>query len=147
MIEGLETRPVAIIGGGFQGRRIALMWASQGRPVIVFDKVEAARDATKTYFQAEASAFALDGVAGELTVSDDLARSVKDAWLVIEAVPEVLNLKRTIFQELERHAPVDCILATNSSSYKSRDVSQDLSSQHRVCNIHYFRPPEVCAFV
>ncbi|KAM0748449.1 3-hydroxybutyryl-CoA dehydrogenase FadB3 [Meredithblackwellia eburnea MCA 4105] len=139
------SRPVTIIGGGFQGRRIALMWASQGRPVIVFDKWESARTQTVEYFEENAGKLAKDEKPGPLTVTDDLKIALKNPWLVIEAVPEILILKRSVFKDLESLAPNDCIFATNSSSYKSAEVCEEIEAKDRVCNIHYFRPPEVVA--
>lgn len=59
---------------------------------------------------------------GKVEATDDLASSVKRSWLVFEAVPEVLKLKEDTFAELERSTPSDCILASNSSSYKSSEL-------------------------
>jgi 3-hydroxyacyl-CoA dehydrogenase len=72
-----------------------------------------------------------------------MEEAVKDAWLVIEALPEKLDLKISMFGQLDKHAPHDCILGSNSSSYKSRLMLDkvDQSRRHRVCNIHYYMPP------
>lgn len=59
---------------------------------------------------------------GKIETTDDLAASVQHSWLVFEAVPEVLKLKEDTFAELEKAAPSDCILASNSSSYKSSEL-------------------------
>lgn len=59
---------------------------------------------------------------GRVEATDDLACSVKHSWLVFEAVPEVLKLKEDTFAELERSTSSDCILASNSSSYKSSEL-------------------------
>jgi 3-hydroxyacyl-CoA dehydrogenase len=65
------------------------------------------------------------------------------AWLVIEALPEKLSLKIDIFGQLAEQAAEDCILASNSSSFKSRFMLDkvDAGKRHRVCNMHYFMPP------
>ncbi|KAI5475870.1 hypothetical protein MNV49_000752 [Pseudohyphozyma bogoriensis] len=137
----LESRPVAIIGGGFQGRRIALMWASQGRPVVVYDTQAGSLKATEEYFVEQSATWKL----GPLSVTSELSRAVANAWLVIEAVPEILTLKRETFKRLEELAPQDAVLATNSSSYRSSEIAEAVQCKNRVCNIHYFRPPEILA--
>lgn len=71
------------------------------------------------------------GKAGTLTVVADLETAVKDAWLVIEAIPERLDWKREVFGELELLASEDAILATNSSSFKSREVASHLNLNTR----------------
>ncbi len=64
---------------------------------------------------------------------------MKDSWLVFEAVPEVLNIKLSTFADLEKYAPKDCILASNSSSYKSSELVERISDEtkKRVLNTHY----------
>ena len=53
---------------------------------------------------------------GRLILSKTVQAAVADAWMVVEAIPERLDLKRKIFDELDRLAPEDAILASNSSS-------------------------------
>ncbi|GAA6022312.1 hypothetical protein JCM10207_003281 [Rhodosporidiobolus poonsookiae] len=137
----LARRPVAILGGGFQGRRIAFMWGSQGRPVVVYDKQRAALNATAAYYEEQTKQHTLGRLSTTSSLSETLSKH--DPWLIIEAVPEILSLKRDTFATLERDAPRDAILATNSSSYKSSEIIQGLSCGNRALNIHYFRPPEI----
>jgi 3-hydroxyacyl-CoA dehydrogenase len=81
---------------------------------------------------------------GKVEMFEDLERAVANAWLVIEAVPEKLELKISTFATLEQMAPKDCILATNSSSYKSSEMISEISedTKCRVLNTHYYMPPE-----
>lgn len=74
---------------------------------------------------------------------EDLAEAVKDAWLVFEAVPEVLSIKTDTFHDLERYAPADCILGSNSSSYKSSEMLSKVKpeTKKRILNTHYMMPP------
>jgi 3-hydroxyacyl-CoA dehydrogenase len=73
-----------------------------------------------------------------------LALAVKDAWLVVEAIPERLDLKISTLAELESLAPKDAILATNSSSYRSGEMLEKVSdaTKTRIMNTHYFMPPK-----
>jgi 3-hydroxyacyl-CoA dehydrogenase len=82
---------------------------------------------------------------GKISTHEDLADAVKDAWLVIEAVPENLGLKIATFAELEAAAPADAILASNSSSYKSSEMLEKVSdaAKVRILNTHYYMPPDV----
>lgn len=73
---------------------------------------------------------------GQLTATDDLQAAVKNSWLVFEAVPEKLKIKEDTFLDLERYGPDDCILATNSSSFKSGELITHLkqATHARVLN-------------
>jgi 3-hydroxybutyryl-CoA dehydrogenase len=120
-----EGALVAIIGGGTLGRRIALMWGSLGRPVLLADTVPGVRVDALAFYQENIDTHAKNmggASAGHLEVVGQAELAVKDAWLVIEAIPERLELKRNLFRLLEETAPADAILATNSSSFKSRDI-------------------------
>jgi len=85
------------------------------------------------------------GAKGTYEVLEDLETAVKDAWLVVEAVTETLSIKESVFHDLEKHAPEDCIFATNSSSYKSSQLLGQLKNEtkQRVLNMHYMMPPQV----
>ena len=61
-----------------------------------------------------------DVLAGGVSAEADIADAVRDAWLVVEAIPERLELKKQLFGQLDELAPADAILASNSSSYASR---------------------------
>ena len=76
---------------------------------------------------------------GSYEATEDLASAVKDAWLVVEAVPEKLDLKVSTFADLERLAPQDAIFGSNSSSYKSGELITHVSddTKKRILNTHY----------
>lgn len=80
---------------------------------------------------------------GKYSACEDLDSAVKDAWLVIEAIPEKLELKIDTFAELAAKTPNDCVLASNSSSFKSRFVVEKMPEEDkkRVLNVHYYIPP------
>jgi 3-hydroxyacyl-CoA dehydrogenase len=76
---------------------------------------------------------------------EHLEQAVRNAWLVIEAVPEKIQLKIDTFEQLDKLAPKDCILASNSSSYKSSEMLAKVSepTKSRILNMHYYMPPQV----
>lgn len=138
--------PVTIIGGGVQGKRLALMWASQGGSVHVIDPMAEQRKAVEAYVDAglDAHVRKVAGKRGSVHTYPDLASAELDqSWLVIEAIPERLSLKRELFAALDQQTHPDCILATNSSSYVVGEMHGDIKYKHRAINAHCFWPPEV----
>jgi 3-hydroxybutyryl-CoA dehydrogenase len=77
-----------------------------------------------------------------VVASETLASAVADAGLVIESVPEKLALKQDLFGELDRVAPPDAILASNSSSFPTSRMIDQVSRPERVANTHFTMPPE-----
>jgi len=111
-----SSRPVAVIGAGTLGRRIALMFAAHGAQVRIYDLAEAQRNAAVDFVSQNLPALAdqLTGsVPGQVSAEADLAEAVDDAWLVIEAIPERLELKKQMFGQLDELAPADAVLASN----------------------------------
>ena len=77
---------------------------------------------------------------GNLRAVNNLAEAVKDADLVIEAVPESMQLKQDIFAELERLAPSHAMLATNTSGLPISEIAQSTGCPERVVGMHFFNP-------
>ena len=143
-----SNRPIAVIGAGTLGRRIALMFATGGGTVRVCDLDAGQRADAAAYIEAQLPGV-LSSVEGsspatvELTAS--MEEAVADAWLVVESLPERLEVKVPVFRQLDGLAPADAILATNSSSYPSREVVAEVSRPERVLNMHFFMPPVAVA--
>jgi hypothetical protein len=142
-----QSRPVCVLGGGVLGRRIGACFVAAGHTVRIRDPSGKAREDGVAYIKTNISAFTAlsQREAGKVEAVEDLAEAVKDCWLVIEAVPEVLKIKEETFADLEKYAPVDCFLATNSSSYKSGEMVGKIQDEtkKRVFNAHFMMPPEV----
>jgi 3-hydroxybutyryl-CoA dehydrogenase len=139
------SRPVAVIGAGTLGRRIALMLAAHGAEVNIYDLAKAQREAAVDYVTQSLPALAdrKSGVVpGQVSAQADIADAVRNAWLVVEAVPERLELKQQIFGQLDELAAADTILASNSSSYASRLFLDKVHHPERVLNIHFYMPPQ-----
>jgi 3-hydroxybutyryl-CoA dehydrogenase len=120
------------------------MLATRGGEVRVYDTAADQREAAVRFVERELPAL-LEGVPdrspGRIVPSAELADAIADAWLVVEAVPERLALKKRIFADLDRLAPHDAIFASNSSSYPTSEVIDDLSRRQRVVNTHFYMPP------
>jgi 3-hydroxyacyl-CoA dehydrogenase len=145
-----KTRPICVLGGGVLGRRIAACFVAAGYHVRIRDPSEKSRNDAVKYITENISSFMAliptqSKNQGDCEALEDLSAAVKDCWMVFEAVPEILTLKETMFAELEKHAPKDCILATNSSSFKSGELLSKVkeSTKTRVLNTHLMMPPQV----
>jgi len=139
------SRPVAVVGAGTLGRRIALIFGAHGAQVRIHDLAEAQRRAAVDYVWQNLPALAdrLTGVVpGHVSADADLAEAVHNAWLVIEAIPERLELKKQVFGQLDELSAADAILASNSSSYASRMFLDKVHRPERVLNIHFYMPPK-----
>lgn len=146
--EDVDRRPVAIDGAGTMGRRIAAVYAGGGSDVRIFDMAAEQRQAAKDYVEQHvADTQETLGLhperVGQVEVFDDLQDAVRGAWMVIEAVPEHVELKTEVFGQLDALAEPDAILATNSSSLPSSSMIGNVQHPERVLNTHYQQPPEL----
>jgi len=144
---------VVVVGAGTMGSQIALQTAYSGRyDVTLVDADQAqldraleqnrklvARGVEKGRLTPEQAEAALHRV----RTSTDLAGGASQADLVIEAVFENLEVKRQVFEELERSAPAQAVLASNSSTIAISRLAQLTSSPERCCNLHFFHPVTV----
>lgn len=80
---------------------------------------------------------------GQVEATDCMKSTVQSAWLVIECIPENLQAKIKVFADLEGCTPPDAILATNSSSYRSSEMLEQVTepTKVRTLNMHYYMPP------
>ena len=82
-----------------------------------------------------------------IKTSIDLEEAVKNVDLVIEAVPENLELKKSIFKKLDGAAPTHAILASNTSSLSITEMAKATGRKEKVVGIHFFNPPMLMALV
>ena len=127
-----DIRTVTVLGTGVLGSQIAYQTAFHGLPVTAYDINEEALAAARQRFAGLAALYekevagAGDGAAqaalANIRYSSDLGEAVADADLVIEAVPENLELKRDTYTRLGELAPAKTIFATNSSTLLPSDL-------------------------
>jgi 3-hydroxybutyryl-CoA dehydrogenase len=139
----IVRRPRAVIGTGTQGRRIALMLASQGGEVRIYGRSAGGREAAKSFVTENLADIArqVGGTPAQIVLCDSVEAAVANIGLAVEAIPEQLELKREIFATLDRLAPVDAVLASNSSSYPTSQMIGALTHPARVLNSHFYMPP------
>jgi 3-hydroxybutyryl-CoA dehydrogenase len=146
--EDIQNRPVAVIGAGTLGRRVALMFASRGGTVRIYARRAEQLAAATQYVSETLPKVLQDRGSGEVGVAlaaASLEEALDDAWLAVESVPERLEIKIPMWGQIDQSAPADTIFATNSSSYPSRLMAEKVRDKSRLCNMHFYMPPEVNA--
>jgi 3-hydroxybutyryl-CoA dehydrogenase len=142
--EDIQHRPVAVVGAGTLGRRIALMFASRGGTVRICAPRAEQRAQAVEYVTETLPKLVQDrgfGEVGGATGAGSLEEGLDDAWLVIESVPEKLEVKIATWDQIDQAAPPDTIFGTNSSSYPSRLMAEGVRDKTRLCNTHFYMPP------
>ncbi len=146
--EDIRNRPVAVIGAGTLGRRIALMFASRGGTVRIYARRAEQRDEATQYVTEALPAMIESrgfGEVGVVTATGSLDEALDGAWLAVESVPERLEIKIPLWGEIDAAAPPDTIFATNSSSFPSRLMAEKVRDKTRLCNTHFYMPPQINA--
>jgi 3-hydroxybutyryl-CoA dehydrogenase len=146
----VDERPVVIDGAGTLGRQIAAVYAAGGTDVHIFDlsaeQRQAARDYVEEHLSQTQQALGLHPARrGRVEVSGELQEVVAGGWMVIEAVPESVDIKTEVIGELDRLAEPDAILCSNSSSIPTSQMIGKVEHPERVLNTHYQQPPELNA--
>jgi 3-hydroxybutyryl-CoA dehydrogenase len=144
--EDIRDRPVAVIGAGTLGRRIALMMASRGGAVRIYAPRAQQRAEAVHYVTETLPKVVRDrgfGEVGAATAAGSLEEALEGAWLAVESVPEKLEIKIATWDQIDQAAPPDTIFATNSSSFPSRLMAENVRDKTRLCNTHFYMPPEI----
>src|SRR5258707_10389730 len=114
------TRPTAVIGSGTLGSRIALMLASSGGEVRLYDPNADQLENARRYVEAELPRVVAGGagaLSGRFVLSRAVQAAVAETWMVVGAIPERLGPKRKKFGDLGRLSPEDAILSHKFSSF------------------------------
>ncbi|MGD6854401.1 3-hydroxyacyl-CoA dehydrogenase [Bacillus infantis] len=142
-------KKIVVIGSGVMGRGIAYVSAASGFQTVLVDISDAQlKDAEK-----EISSIMQKGVQrGKLTENEvsntweklhfsiSLASNAAEADLIIEAVPERLDIKRNIFEVIDQHASADCIFASNTSTMSPTEIGSFTGRPDKVLAMHFFNP-------
>jgi 3-hydroxybutyryl-CoA dehydrogenase len=143
---------VAVLGAGTMGNGIAQVCAMAGYAVALHDPQPGAVERAlgtirgnldKGVERGKVTAEARETALGNLRDAADVASAAADADLVIEAVPERMELKTGIFAELDRIAPAHAILGTNTSSLSVSRIADATRRPERVIGLHFFNPVHI----
>jgi 3-hydroxybutyryl-CoA dehydrogenase len=140
---------ITVIGGGTMGNGIAHVCAQAGRNVTLVDMdqdlLEKAlnvifknmdRQVKKEIISAGEKDAALERISTVTSLEDGVA----EAQLVVEAVPEKMELKEKIFKTLDKEAPADAILASNTSSISITEIAAFTKRPEKVIGMHFMNP-------
>ena len=143
-----DLRNIVVIGGGLMGAGIAQVFASNDCKVKVFEPNQEVRLSLQDRVAENLKLIGSDIAIAELIeVCGDLEEAVASAQYVTEAAPEKLDLKRSIFADLERLAPDDAILASNTSVIPITHITKGLETANRMVGTHWWNPPYLVPLV
>ncbi len=146
-----EIQTIAVIGSGTMGGGIAISALAGQIDTIVIDSsktaLERARSRVRKFFERQVEKGRMTpeqatGAVGRLQVSTELADAA-GSDLVIEAVFEDLNVKKSVFSALEQIVSANCHLATNTSALRVSEIAAGLARPDRFCGLHFFSPAEI----
>ena len=139
---------IAIVGGGLMGHGIAQVFACAGHRVKITDPSLEARAHILSRIGANIDDLGADrGALARVDVVDSLEACVGQADWVIEAAPERLELKQLLFYEVERAAPPEAILASNTSVIPIGQIMSRVERKHRTLGTHWWNPPYLVPLV
>ncbi len=147
---------VTVLGAGTMGHGIAQVSAMAGNDVTIRDIeaefVEDGIDAIEDNLQGgvdrdkvtpEEKAATLDRISG----TTDLADACEGADLVIEAVPEDMDIKQSTFEDVEAEVDEECVIASNTSSLSVTEIASALDDPERAIGLHFFNPVHIMPLV
>ena len=145
----VDVRKVAVIGAGTMGSGIAQVCAQTGWETRLYDAFSDSLDRgfstinefwKKGISRGKNSEDEVKSWSKNLHRLENLEDALEGVDLVIEAVPEKIDLKRSIFAQIERYAPEDAILATNTSGLRISEIASATKCPERVVGMHFFNP-------
>lgn len=152
----LTVERIAVLGAGTMGHGIAQVAAMAGYSVVMGDVAQEALERALEQIDWSVDSFVKKGrltdtqareVRERIHTTVDLAEVVSEADLVIEAVPERIDLKLELFAEVDRLAPTDAVIASNTSQYSITRLASATNRPDRVCGMHFFNPPVLMKLV
>ncbi len=135
----MHIKTVTVIGIGNLGKQIAEWSALYGYNVNIYDVNS---DGLIDYLNDVSEKLKENDDNGEIRLFNSIAEAVKDADLVIEAVPEKLELKKIVFKEIDKEAPSQAIIATNSSSIPVSRIENSVKRKEKLLNLHFYKLPD-----
>ena len=152
----MSVKNITVLGSGIMGHGIAQVSATAGYNVVLRDieqrfldkameKIKWSLDKMVTkekLTQTEAEA-----IYSRIKPVVDLKEAVKDAEMVIEVVPEIMDLKKKVYAELDQVANKDVIFASNTSTLPITEIATTTSRPEKFIGIHFFNPPQLMKLV
>ena len=150
-----NSTTIGIIGSGAMGSGIAQVAATAGHAVVLYDNSGDAVGNAKKNLRATLDKLAekgkiskedASGIFARINFSENLS-TFENCGLIIEAIVENLEVKQSVFSELENFVSTDCVLATNTSSLSITSIASACKNPSRVIGIHFFNPAPLMPLV
>jgi len=152
----LSLKNITVLGSGVMGHGIAQVSATAGYNIVLRDikqefldkameKIKWSLD--KLVSKEKISVEDGNAIYSRITPIVDLNDAVKDADLVIEVVPEIMDLKKQVYAELDKVAKSEVIFASNTSTLPITEIANTTSRPEKFIGIHFFNPPQLMKLV
>ncbi len=152
----MTVKNITVLGSGVMGHGIAQVSATAGYNVVLRDikqefldkameKIKWSLD--KLVSKEKISKEEGDSIFSRITPIVDLDEAVKNAELVIEVVPEIMDLKKSVYAELDKAAGPEVIFASNTSTLPITEIANTTSRPEKFIGIHFFNPPQLMKLV
>jgi enoyl-CoA hydratase/3-hydroxyacyl-CoA dehydrogenase len=152
----MDIKRVTILGSGIMGHGIAQVSAMAGYNVAIRDIDQSFLDKAmekvrwslnKLVEKGKISSKDAETILARISTFVDLKESLNNCDLVIEAVPEDMNLKKKVFAEVDKLAPSSTVFASNTSTLPITEIANTTSRPNRFIGIHFFNPPQLMPLV
>ena len=152
----MAVKNITVLGSGVMGHGIAQVSATAGYNVVLRDikqefldkameKIKWSLD--KLVSKEKISKEEGESIFSRITPIVDLNEAVKNAELVIEVVPEIMDLKKLVYAELDKVAGPEVIFASNTSTLPITEIANTTSRPEKFIGIHFFNPPQLMKLV
>ncbi|MDC0438090.1 3-hydroxyacyl-CoA dehydrogenase [Nitrosopumilus sp.] len=152
----MTVKNITVLGSGVMGHGIAQVSATAGYNVVLRDikqefldkameKIKWSLD--KLVSKEKISKEEGDSIFSRITPIVDLNEAVKNAELVIEVVPEIMDLKKSVYAELDKAANPEVVFASNTSTLPITEIANTTSRPEKFIGIHFFNPPQLMKLV
>ena len=152
----MTVKNITVLGSGVMGHGIAQVSATAGYNVVLRDikqefldkameKIKWSLD--KLVSKEKISKEEGESIFSRITPIVDLNEAVKNAELVIEVVPEIMDLKKSVYAELDKAARPEVIFASNTSTLPITEIANTTSRPEKFIGIHFFNPPQLMKLV
>ncbi|MHA7734158.1 3-hydroxyacyl-CoA dehydrogenase [Nitrosopumilus sp. S6] len=152
----MTIKNITVLGSGVMGHGIAQVSATAGYNIVLRDIKQEFLDKAmekirwsldKLVSKEKISKEEGDAIFNRIKPVVDLKEAVKDAELVIEVVPEIMDLKKKVYAELDEVAAPEVIFASNTSTLPITEIANTTSRPERFIGIHFFNPPQLMKLV
>lgn len=147
---------IAIIGSGLMGRGLAIVFTTSGHPVCLYDAFPEALASAKDRVADELALMTEGGLVTAqeaaaalnlLRTDGELPTAVDGVAMVVECVPEKMELKQSVFKALDEICPVSVVLASNTSVMSITEIASTSVNKQRIVGTHFWNPPHLLPLV